>query len=86
MTMAKSSTNLLLAGLAGLAAGVAIGLLFAPEKGSETRKKIKKGFNDLVDQLQNEFTGDIDDLNASFDSGSDAEEPVRQRAKAKKSK
>ena len=44
--------------LAGIALGIAIGVLIAPEKGSETRKKIAgkaKGFGDLVRGKVNEF-------------------------------
>jgi gas vesicle protein len=44
--------------LLGFAAGVIVGMLFAPDKGSETRRKItEKGsdlkgmFNDFVDSL-----------------------------------
>lgn len=33
--------------LLGLLAGVAIGLIIAPEKGSVTREKIREGFDDL---------------------------------------
>jgi gas vesicle protein len=36
--------------LAGQASGVAIGILIAPGKGSETWKKIKDGLEDLRDQ------------------------------------
>ena len=55
--------NIVVAFLGGMALGAAAGLLFAPEKGEDTRKKIadvlrKKGIhlnreemNDLVDQI-----------------------------------
>ena len=39
--MSKSS-NILTALIAGAAAGAVIGLLFAPDKGTETRKKINE--------------------------------------------
>ncbi|MFZ6014344.1 MAG: YtxH domain-containing protein, partial [Bacteroidota bacterium] len=38
-----------LAVVAGVAAGVALGMLFAPDKGSDTRKKISKKGEDLAD-------------------------------------
>ena len=41
--------------LGAAAAGVAIGLLIAPEKGSETRKRIAKTTGDWADQLSNLF-------------------------------
>ena len=48
--MSKTS-NLLLGVLGAAAAGVVIGLLIAPDKGSETRKKISKTTADLKDKL-----------------------------------
>jgi gas vesicle protein len=47
--MAKSSSKIILAGLAGLAAGLAVGVLMAPNKGSKTRKRLKKKFKDMED-------------------------------------
>ena len=46
----------------GFAAGLLVGVLFAPDKGSETRervsrrgKELKDKFNDLVDSLSSKF-------------------------------
>jgi gas vesicle protein len=47
----KGSTKITLGILGALAAGVTIGLMIAPEKGSETRKRIKKKAEKWVDQM-----------------------------------
>jgi gas vesicle protein len=50
-----STGKLALGLLAGLAAGAALGILFAPNKGSKTRKKIAKKGEDLTTNLKQEF-------------------------------
>jgi gas vesicle protein len=48
--MKKNMSNFLLGFLAGAAAGAIAGILFAPEKGSQTRQNIRKKVRDLSDE------------------------------------
>lgn len=57
-----SPTKVLLGVLAGIAAGAALGILFAPDKGSETRKKLAKSGTDLRDRLTEWGKNGIDKL------------------------
>ncbi len=50
-TNEKDSGRLIGAVLLGAAIGVALGVLFAPEKGSATRKKLVNGLKDLAEEL-----------------------------------
>jgi gas vesicle protein len=47
----KNTSKILIALGAGLAIGGLLGVLFAPGKGSETRKKISESSKKLVDQF-----------------------------------
>jgi gas vesicle protein len=49
------SGKLVLVLLAGATAGALAGILFAPAKGSETRKRIVRKAEDLVDDVKDKF-------------------------------
>jgi gas vesicle protein len=58
----KNSSKSIIALFAGLAAGVALGILFAPEKGSETRDKLADSLKDLGDSLKEKASLELDNL------------------------
>ncbi|MFY7665281.1 YtxH domain-containing protein [Flavobacterium sp.] len=49
--MSKDQTKVLLAAALGAVAGLALGVLFAPDKGSETRRKIKDSIGEQKDKI-----------------------------------
>ena len=66
----------------GFAAGVLVGVLFAPDKGTETRdrlarrgRELKDKFNDLVDSLGEKF-------DSVKDEASDFAEKAKQKARS----
>lgn len=53
--MSSSNNNSILALLAGAAVGLGLGILFAPDKGTKTREKIKEGLDDLKDSAKSKW-------------------------------
>ena len=54
--------------MAGLAAGATLGILFSPDKGSATRKKISKRTNDYTNELNDKFNTLIDEITTKYDT------------------
>ena len=63
-----SSGKVLLGALAGLAAGAALGILLAPDKGSQTRKKLKGNAGDYADELKKKFNKFVETVTDKFES------------------
>ena len=61
------ASNLILGTLGGLSAGLLLGVLFAFDKGSETRKKIASKKNDLTDEIKSQ----LDKLSSLLNKKSD---------------
>jgi gas vesicle protein len=58
----NDNTKVVVALLAGLAAGAALGILFAPEKGTETRDKLTESLKKLGDSIRETAANEIDNL------------------------
>lgn len=60
--MSNNNGNTVVAILAGVALGAAAGILFAPDKGSKTREKLKDG----LDEAKNKAKGKFDEAKNKF--------------------
>lgn len=73
----------LFAFVAGAAAGLTLGLLFAPDKGEETRRKIKESAEDAADEARARVRlarVELNDLKADLkDHADDLMDDVRMR-------
>jgi len=74
-----STGNILLGVVAGVAIGATLGILFAPDKGSTTRRKIAKKSDDYADQLSEKFNEFIESVTEKFEK---MKEEVIQNAEA----
>lgn len=73
--MSNNAGNTLLAVLSGAVIGVGVGILFAPDKGTKTREKIKDGFDDAKKDLKHKFEHATEELKHKFSNAkSDLEE------------
>ena len=70
--------KILLGVLAGAAVGASLGILFAPDKGSVTRKKIVQKGVDMKDAVKEKFDGFADILSGKNGKG------TKEKAEASK--
>jgi gas vesicle protein len=57
--------------ITALLAGVAIGILIAPRKGSETRKKIRDGISDIKEDINDFLHDTAENLKSGLSSAED---------------
>jgi gas vesicle protein len=58
----NDNSKVFVALLVGLAAGAALGILFAPDKGNETRDKLSESLKKLGDSIKETAVNEIDNL------------------------
>lgn len=75
------SGKILLGVLAGAAAGALIGVLLAPDKGVETRKKITKKGEDYIDSLKGKFNEYIEGFSKKMDNAREEMTDINQKHK-----
>jgi len=56
MDNSSDTKKIVAAALIGAAAGALLGILFAPDKGSETRKKIQEKGGEMADAFKNKVS------------------------------
>jgi gas vesicle protein len=59
------TSNTILGIVGAAAAGALLGVLFAPDKGSETRKKIKDKSKDYGDSMKTKFDGIVNTIKSN---------------------
>ena len=78
-----NSGKVLLAVLAGIAVGALLGVLFAPDKGSETRKKITTKGEDYADELKEKFDEFLDTISEKYEKAKEDVSDFTEKAHAK---
>lgn len=68
MRNSNSTGNLIGGILLGATVGAVLGILFAPDKGSETRRKISAKGNDITDGMKEKFNLFLDSIKTEYES------------------
>jgi len=79
-----SSGKVVLALLAGVAAGAVLGILFAPDKGSETRKKLSGEGDDLKESMKEKFNQFLDDISEKYEHAKEEDDDHADEGKTVK--
>jgi gas vesicle protein len=64
--------------LVGAATGAILGILFAPDKGSETRRKIAQKSKDVANDVKHKFDDIIEKTKEKFDHQKEGQDPLNK--------
>ena len=78
-----SSSNFISGVLVGALAGLTAGILLAPEKGTETRRRLREKGNDLANSVKNKFSKYGDDAEGMLDDAGNKVEDWARKGKRK---
>ena len=79
----NSGSKVLMGIVAGAAAGAVLGLLFAPEPGVETRRKIGEGSKDMAANLKEKFSELVDGIADKYESAKEGASDMLHKGKDK---
>ncbi|HPE34704.1 MAG TPA: YtxH domain-containing protein [Bacteroidales bacterium] len=79
----KSTSSFLIGLISGAAIGAALGILYAPDKGEITRKKITKKAEDLKDEFYEKMDEMKEYFNESIDSVKEKVDDIKEKMNKK---
>lgn len=82
----NSSGQVALAVLAGATVGAALGVLYAPDKGSATRQKIRDTSNEYASSVTNKLNGLVHSITPKFHAAKDDAVEMVETAKSRAKK
>jgi gas vesicle protein len=69
--------------IAGVAVGAMLGILFAPDNGWNTRKRISKKAEDVTDDLREKFDEFLDTISVKVDEAKEQASDISEKVKSK---
>jgi gas vesicle protein len=78
-----SKSKIAMGFLIGAAAGAVLGILFAPDEGKKTRKKISQKSTDISDNLKESFNDFVDGIKKTYSKAKGQAEDMVETGKAK---